>query len=540
MTTVDYPARYAQVPPPPPVGSWKTPVREQWPEISLRELGDRYQIVDTRGGAVVVTDRIDPGSEADAAIRLAENKVRIDNEIGASGTSQFAASLREEYNPLMVGDQFIAKCIEMRNDGTVRASLRVAKTPVLGARWFVEPAGPTDLDKYIAEFVWKNLVQWMSQSWPELLTEILFMLDYGRYSFEKVYTYKDVLGPDGNQEKYVIWQKFSPRHPIEEVEWVYDPKGGPKALKLKADNNTGFVTIPIEKLAVFIFDKEAGDMRGFSVLRSAYKHWFYKENLYKIDAIQKERHGIGVPIIKLPVGFTETDSRLAQAIGQTLRTNERAHVVLPPFWEIMFAKLEGQPVNALESAQHHALMLYHNVLAHFLVQTGNTEENRTNQDMFVKSTRFIADIVRDIFNKYCIPQLIDFNWDIAAMEATGEVSGYPEMRVRRIGDTIDHRILSFAMRNYAGMGALIPDEPLETWLRDEMDLPVRDPDTVRMIGPQNAAGDIGTGDQPLPPEAPVPDLPAQSKAGNQRIAPKGNSGQDKSGTSSTRPRGDAA
>src|SRR6202000_3063401 len=118
-----------------------------------------------------------------------------------------------------------------------------------------------------------------------------------------------------------------------------------------------WVNIPINKLLVFSFDKEAGNIEGISLLRSAYKHWYYKDTLYKIDAIQKERHGIGVPVIQMPPGWKKADKDLAEKIGRNLRTNEKAHIVLPPMWNILFAKLEGQPVDCLPSIEHHNQMI---------------------------------------------------------------------------------------------------------------------------------------------------------------------------------------
>src|SRR5690606_17163314 len=136
--------------------------------------------------------------------------------------------------------------------------------------------------------------------------------------------------------------------------------------------------IPIEKLAVFTFDKEGGDFRGRSLLRRVYKHWFYKENLYKIDAIQKERHAIGIPVIMLPPGWTQHDKRAAENIGMSLRTNENAYVVLPPLWELTFAELRGHHVNVLDSITHHGTMIYENVVAHFIKDVGSSRENTQN------------------------------------------------------------------------------------------------------------------------------------------------------------------
>jgi hypothetical protein len=263
------------------------------------------------------------------------------------------------------------------------------------------------------------------------------------------------------------------------------------------------VFIPIEKMCVFTHDKECGNIEGISVLRSAYKHWFYKENLYKIDAIQKERHGIGIPVITLPPNFSDEDKRLADNLGANLRTNEKAHVVLPPMWEILMLKMEGQPVDALASAQEHDKMILRNVLGTFLDEGGNQEKA---QEFFLKATQFIADQIRDVFNKYAIPQLVDFNWKT--------VTEYPELRVRRIGDFTDWRTMSFAIRNFVGANVLRPDDDLEEWIRQEMDLPKVDPDTIREVATPQGGGALPRGARVGPPrQGPPSSQPPRSTPG---------------------------
>jgi len=231
-----------------------------------------------------------------------------------------------------------------------------------------------------------------------------------------------------------------------------------------------YINIPIDKLVVFSFDKEAGNIEGISLLRSAYKHWYYKDNLYKIDAIQKERHGIGVPVIQLPQGYSSDDLQLADALGRNLRTNDRAHVVLPPLWTLSFAELSVQPVDCIRSIEHHDVQIEKQILGQFLQPNMKTAE--TDQTLFLKATRFTADIVTDVINKYAIPQLVDMNW-------TGAL--YPQLVVKRIGEQEDWRTTSFTIRNYVGAGVIVPDDPLEAHLREELGLPPADPATSRLV-----------------------------------------------------------
>jgi hypothetical protein len=469
-------------------------------QITSAELVSNFEIIEANGDLILVTDANTEVESAQPTVSLAD-PVHYP-EIGSTGQSNWASFMREEYNAELREHLGLRKYDRMRrSDASVRSALRLFKTPILSARWFVQPATESPQDVEIAEFIADNLFKRMSISWPQVLWEALLMLDFGYYMFEKVYVERDGL---------MYWQKFAPRHPLDCSGWTWDAHGGPVGATFHSGDGFDSVFIPIEKLAVFTFDREAGDIRGLSALRSAYKHWYFKENLYKIDAIQKERHGVGVPIIKLPPGYSATDRNVAHELGRNLRSNEKAHVVLPPFWEVMFAKLEGQHVDALESAEHHSKMIFQNILGEFMVEKGSSS-GESQMELFLKSTRYIAEIIRDVFNKYCIPQLVDMNWD---------VDDYPELRVRRIGDTQDWRMISFALRNLIGANVIKPDEKLDAWARDEMDLPRADPSTVRET------------DSPQAPGARV-GLPRQSQAGNMRIQPGQQAGRDRSGQSGT-------
>ncbi len=428
--------------------------------MNLNEVlaDDRYDLVNTvydpvHGSYIVMAER-DPKLPLSMASR----------EMGYASPSPFTSWTREERVGELRDKLGVRKYYDMkRADGTIRGALRLVKTPVMAARWFVEPASESTIDKNIAKFVSDNLFEKLNMPWHRVLEDALLMCDYGYMPLEKVFDY------DPDDKTKLILKKLAPRHPLDVQMWEFDLNGGPNGLIMDATEANGFsqIYIPIEKMVVFTLEQEAGDIRGISVLRSAYKHYFYKDTLYKIDAIQKERHGIGVPIIKLPMGFTDADRKLAEDLGRNLRTNERAHITIPANWEVLFAKLEGQPVDCLPSIQHHNDQIMQNILAPFY-RDPSAKEDAMN--MFYKGTRYIASTVADTFNRYVIKQLVDFNF------SRGK---YPILRARRIGENEDLRTWSFAFRNLVGANAIIPDDDLEKFLRIELDLPPADPATAR-------------------------------------------------------------
>lgn len=477
----------------------------------------------------VVEARYDPvhGSYVVMAERTSQEQGVSLRELGYSSPSPFTAWTREEWNPKLRDKQGLREYYKMkRQDGIIRGALRLLKTPIQAGRWFVEPGTDSARDAKIATFVEQNLFEQMNVSWSNFLNDVLLMCEYGHMVFEKVWKQSN----DGK----IRLQKLAPRHPLDVRDWKYDDNGGPDGVVMEPTEMTGImgpgVFIPIEKLAIFALEPEAGDLRGISVLRSAYKHYFYKDTLYKIDAIQKERHGIGVPIIKLPPNFNETDKRLADEIGRNLRTNEKSHIIIPPMWEIMFAKLEGQPVDCMKSIDHHNKQIMANILAPFLEESSVDPKST---DMFLKSTRYIALSICDIINHHIIPQLVDMNFYL------GPNRKYPMLRVRRIGEWEDIRTMSFALRNFVGAGSVIPDDVLEDFLRRELDLPMRDAETGRgwVIGEPDPDAEDDAGEdedsvdanQPKKPKPGRTGLPRQK--GTPTVSPgKKSSGRDVSGS----------
>ena len=437
----------------------------------LNDILNKYDLVETHDDYIIVAEKSKQFADQSGMGPLF-------GEIGSSASSPFTSWSRLEYNPELRGLSGLQKYDRMRkSDGTIRGLLRLVKTPVLAGRWFIEPASQDQKDLDIAEFVEDCLWEYPGVSWAQFLTEAMLMCEFGYYMFEKVWEPRII---DGVPR--IVLSKLAPRHPMDVQKWAFDKNGGPDTVYFWPfdlyDSNIP-VPIPIAKMLVFTFDMEAGNIEGISILRSAYKHWFYKEQLYKIDAIQKERHGIGIPVIQMPMGYSLADKNAANELGRNLRSNERAHVVLPPNWTLTFAKLEGHVVDSLASIEVHNEAILMSVLGNFI----NPESRATadeSHSLFMKSSRFIADIIASTINQYLLPELVAFNF--------GPDAEVPELKVRRIGEAADWRTLSFAIRNLVGAGALVPDDVLEAQLREEMDLPVADPTTARLMAtPQGSA-----------------------------------------------------
>lgn len=360
----------------------------------------------------------------------------------------------------------------VNNDATVNASLLAIKTPVIGGEYYMEPATNQPIDLDAAEYCQHNLFERMSVDWLQFLDEVETCKEYGCSVFEKVWE-PGFWAPKreaANRKQYVMLKKLAFRPLSSIAKFRYDANGGPAGIDHTPIDPSGTSTggaadtvpIDIPKLLIFSNHKRGGSVEGQSVLRTAYKHWFYKEGLYKIDAIQKERHGIGVPDIELPPGADSSAELKAEEIGRNLRTNEYAFIVRPAGWIVGFAEVKGNLVNVIESIDHHDLLIARNLLAQFVADSNSRATAGTSMDMLMKSLRHEAERICEIVNNHLIPQMVAWNFP------TGR---FPKLRVKTIGEVKDLQAWSSAVANLTGAKALTPTVDLEHWIRETMDAP---------------------------------------------------------------------
>ena len=364
----------------------------------------------------------------------------------------------------------------LRSDASVRSSMRAGKAPVLGADFYMQPFDESEEANIISEFIAFNLFTAPTVPWLKNLSYALTALEQGSAVFEPVYELREWAPkqsqPTANRKKYTMLRKLGFRPASTIKGFNYDDNGGPLSITQNAigkDGKPKEVEIPIEKLVIFTFEGDDGGLEGESILRSAYQNWFYKNTLYKIDAIQKERHGIGIPDIEIMAGASAADKAIAHRMGRNLRTNEFSYIVRPPSLKVGFAKPEGNLVNALESANHHDNMIMKNILVQFLNMGlegsgGGRATGATAADIFMKAMSYIANMWCDSLNLYLIPRLVAYNF---------QTDKFPRLSVKNIGETKDFQMWTAGLRNLADAGLITWDFPLEQHIRKTADVPAR-------------------------------------------------------------------
>ncbi len=400
-------------------------------------------------------------------IRMASRKTPRPSteELGATGTQIFGGLLtQQDYNSALIAPTLYDEYDKMRNDGQVKAALMVIKLPLLNADWSVEPASDAAPDRMIAEFIEEDLMNGMTVSWPDILRQALLMLDYGSMPFEKVWR----LGEDG----LVHLRKLAPRMPKTVLFWLVDETGGLAGIKQMAPSTTKglkIVDIPVEKLLVFVNDLEGSNFRGVSILRSAYKHHYFKDNLYKVQAIAIEKRAVGIDVGTLK-GEARTEDRKKELESALMRLHAHEKQFMVEVDEQSTYRLEtgtgGRLLDPQEAIEHHDLRIVRSMIAEFVAMgagsTGSLAMHRDKTSYLLLALGGIANYICETVSKHLIRQWVDYNWP--------GVTAYPRLRYARL-EQRDVAVFADAVEKLTKSGALTTDPTLEEEARSLLSLP---------------------------------------------------------------------
>lgn len=383
-----------------------------------------------------------------------------DGELGASGTTIFGGYITDEdYVSELTGSLALTTYNKMRkSDGVVKAALLACTLPVRAANWYIEPASDDEKDKEVADFVSENLFNQMTITWDDFLRQALLMLAFGFSVFEKVFTEIEFEG-----KQMVGWRKFAPRLQGSILKWQTEE--GENGITQQFSTG-GTVSIPIEKLLIFTHEKEGDNWLGISILRNAYRSWFFKSNIEKFNAIGFERQSVGIPYAKLPQGYSEDDRKRAEKLLKNLRVNEWGYMIQPEGWEVGFMDMKAKSVkDPDETIRRYNREILISVLAQFLDlgsgATGSRALSADHSSTFHNNLIAVARYIKDTINKYAIKQLVDLNYT---------VEKYPTLKFSNIG-LARYADVAKALTGLVQQGVVKTDEKLEDYIRQLMDLP---------------------------------------------------------------------
>ena len=408
-------------------------------------------------------------------------------EIGSSGLRRSGGTINEEFLPNLQGVKGFKVYREMRdNDPVIGAMLYAIDKVITRLEWKIEGD-----DERTALFVQECLDD-MSDSWDATLQNILSMLVYG-WSFHEL-VYKIRRGPTDNartssrfSDNRIGWRKWPVRAQETLQEWMIDERGGIQGLIQIDPAAGGLHRIPIEKALLFRTTTNRNNPEGYSLLRNAYRPWFYKRRIEEIEAIGIERDLAGLPMAYVPPEYLSNTATPQQKavlsaitnIVQNVKRNEQEGIIFPAAYDDQNNRIFDLQLLSASGArqfdtgsviQRYDQRIAMSLLSDFLLlgsdRVGSFALGTAKVDLWTLAVDSIAKTIAEVVNQFAIPRLLKLN--AMRMDAMPELT-YGQVSSVELSEVADY------VSKLMGVGAIMPDRTLEGHLRSLGDLPDGEP-----------------------------------------------------------------
>jgi len=419
------------------------------------------------------------------------------NELGTSGLKRTSGFVYDEFLSRLQGIQGIKTYREMSdNDPVIGAVIYAIEKVITRLEWRVDPYKDNSIDGDInqkdietAEFI-ESCLNDMSDSWDATLSEILSMVVYG-WSFHEI-VYKRRVGPNekdpSKRSKFndgqIGWRKWAIRGQETLYLWSFDDDGGIQGMQ-QVDPYTGHgaIGIPIEKSLLFRTTTAKNNPEGRSLLRNAYRPWWFKRRIEEIEAIGIERDLAGLPIALVPPEYlsataTSDQQNVLSAIKQivtSIKRNENEGIIFPqvydesgkPMFELKLMSSGGSrqfDTDKVITRMDQRIAM--SVLSDFILlgndRVGSFALGATKMDLWSMSVDSIAKTIADTVNQHAIPRLMRLNGIEPDRAPSLAYSSVSHVDLSEISEFVSKMVTA---------GVLAPDPVLEDHLRELAGLP---------------------------------------------------------------------
>lgn len=349
-------------------------------------------------------------------------------QLGSSGLQRTGGYVHEEFLPNLRWPWAGNVYKEMSsNDPTIGAVLYLAEMLIRGAGWTVKPASTSKADIKAAEFV-KSCMDDMDMTWANTICEILSMMVYG-FSFHEI-VYKVRRGPFERSGKYrskysdgkIGWKRLPIRSQDSLLEWEFNEEGDVTAFIQQAEPDFRVVKIPMTRGLLFRTTSSRGNPEGKSLLRNAYRPWYFKKHFEEIEGIGIERDLAGFPVLTAPEGldlWSEEDPRMsalrvrAETLVANVRRDSEEGVLLPAGWKLeLLASSSSRQIDIGATIERYDKRIAMTMLSDILLlgdKSGSFALADAKQSSLMAALQAQLTNIADVFNGKAIPDLFYLN-----------------------------------------------------------------------------------------------------------------------------------
>lgn len=443
-------------------------------------------------------------SEADNVIPM-EKAAALPAPTGVTGLIQYSGRMAEEFLQVLSGEKALRVWREMRdNDPIVGAVLFAVDMLMRQVDWRVDAVDDTDAAAKAAALFVEECIEDLDTTWSESLSSILSMLPFGWSYHETLYKRRQGEHPEDPtlDSRYtdgkVGWRKFEIRAQETLFKWEFDEEGKILGMWQQAPPRWEPTLIPIEKALLFRTSAPKNNPEGRSILRNAYRPWYYKKRIEEIEAIGIERDLAGLPVAYIPAqmlsaGATADEVASVAAIKKILagiKRDEQEGVVFPMSvdekgnkrFELSLLSTGGRrQFDTTAIIARYESSIAQSVMADFIMlgrtPHGSYALGTAKMDMFSMALGAWLDMIAEVFNLYAIPRLFELNnMDLKLCPSLTHAD------VKRV----DLAELGAYITGLSQAGApMFPDEVLENYMREVANLPEKSASAV--VGTADAA-----------------------------------------------------
>lgn len=421
-------------------------------------------------------------------------------EVGIPGLTRFGNMVMEDFNPTLRWPRAGKIYQEMSlNDPVIGAIIFTAEMLIRKATWTIEPGGKTPVDLEAAQFL-QECMDDMSVSWIDTITEILSLIVYGWSFHEIVYktrggSVKDPSRHSLYDDNRIGWRKIAGRSQLSMRGWEFDETdGGTVAMIQQAVSDTKSRIIPLEKALLFRTKIENANPEGKSILRNAYRPWYFKKHIEEIEGIGIERDLAGLPVITVPDGIDiwgTSDPRMlaiknaAETLVRSVRRDQNEGIVLPFGWDFKLTTTGGSRqfdtstiINRYD--QRIAITLLADIVMLGADKVGSFALADVKKGLLATALEAILESIAGVFNRHAVPRLFSYNSFPGLLKYPKLISGEVETpNLNELGN--------FIQKLAGAKMPLFPDEDLENYLRSTASMPKKtdkSPKTAEDATPQ--------------------------------------------------------
>lgn len=263
--------------------------------------------------------------------------------IGSTGLKHSGGVIVEEFIPELRGARGARKYREMvDNDFVCGAVIFAITSLVRSVDWTVQAADESAEAEAGKAFLEEVLLD-MDTPWDAVISEICTMFPHGfapmEVTFKRRSDATDLEGrpvskyPDGK----VGVGSIALRSQETIDQWSIDDESGKILGFWQVPWNRPRVFIPAPKMMLFRTEVVRNNPTGRSILRSAYRAWYFKSRMEEIEAIGVERDLAGLPMLHIPVQYMDPNASpqdkavyaAYKALVSNVRRDKQEGLILP-------------------------------------------------------------------------------------------------------------------------------------------------------------------------------------------------------------------